>query len=132
MQSSSNSLNKWRFDSKSIPWSWIGLIHAAHCSGKQCESIFNQTKYSVAYKSSRKSSYSCMLFKEVKLTVRCQIIVNKYTHLSNDLIWSLTEKKYTHRQDKISQKVMVRYENVSESFSSCQFDASRTRVRKTL
>ena len=50
---------------------------AAHCSGKQCESIFNQTKYSVAYKSSRKSSYRCMFFKEVKLTVRCQIIVNK-------------------------------------------------------
>ena len=34
VQSSSKSLNKWRFDSKSIPWSWIGLIHTAHCSGK--------------------------------------------------------------------------------------------------
>ena len=44
-------------------------------------------------------------------------------------MWSLTEKKYTHRQDKISQKVIVRYENVSESFASGQFDASRSRVR---
>ena len=77
VQSSSNSLNKWRFDSESISWSWIGLIHAAHWSGKQCESIFNQTKHSVAYKSCRKSSYRCMFFKEVKLTIRCQIIVNK-------------------------------------------------------
>ena len=49
VQSSSNSLNKWRFDSESIPWFWIGLIHAAHGSGKQCESIFNQTKHSVVY-----------------------------------------------------------------------------------
>ena len=77
VQSSSNSLNKCRFDSESILWSWIGLIHAAHCSGIQCESIFNQTMYSVAYNSSPKRSYRCMFFKEVKLTVRCQIIVNK-------------------------------------------------------
>ena len=33
VQSSSNSLNKWRFDSEFIPWSWIGLIHAAHGNG---------------------------------------------------------------------------------------------------
>ena len=42
-------MNKWRFDSEFTPWSWIGLIHAANGNGKQCELIFNQTKYSVAY-----------------------------------------------------------------------------------
>ena len=42
-------MNKWRFDSEFIPWPWIGLIHAANGNGKQCELIFNQTKYSSTF-----------------------------------------------------------------------------------
>ena len=44
------------------------------------------------------------------------------------LVFDWKELKYAHRQDKISQKMIVRYENVSESFASGQFDAS-SRVR---
>ena len=41
VQSSSNSLNKWRFDSEFSPWSWIAIIHAAHGNGN------NVNKFSI-------------------------------------------------------------------------------------